>query len=120
MKRMTDIMTSQMWPQVEAQFAGNVDGATLAELRVEFENSLTAFTGEVMKDAPAVYARYFTAAELRDMVAFYRSPTGLKALQTMPQVMGDVMNQMVPRMQVFQEDLKSRIAAIMQKHGYKN
>ena len=33
MKQMTDIMTSQMWPQVEAQFDGKVDGATLAELR---------------------------------------------------------------------------------------
>jgi uncharacterized protein len=120
MKRMTEIMTSQMWPQVEAQFNGKVDGATLAELRAEFENSLNAFTGEVMKDAPAIYARHFSAQELHEMVAFYRSPTGIKALHEMPQVMGDVMSQMVPRMQVFQADLKSRIAAIMQKHGYKN
>ena len=120
MKRMTDIMTSQMWPQVEAQFAGKVDSATLGELRTEFERSLTAFTGEVMKDAPSIYARYFTAAELREMVAFYKSPTGVKALHTMPQVMSDVMNQMAPRMQVFQQDLRDRIAAIMQKHGYKN
>jgi hypothetical protein len=120
MKRMTEIMTSQMWPQVEAQFNGKVDGATLAELRVEFEKSLNAFTAEVMKDAPTIYARHFSAQELHEMVAFYKSPTGIKALHEMPQVMGDVMNQMVPRMQVFQTDLKSRIAAIMQKHGYKN
>lgn len=120
MKRMTDIMTSQMWPQVEAQFAGKVDSATLGELRAEFERSLAALTGEVMKDAPAVYARYFTAAELDDMVAFYKSPTGVKALHMMPQVMSDVMNQMMPRMQTFQQDLHDRIAAIMLKHGYKN
>jgi hypothetical protein len=120
MKRMTEIMTSQMWPQVESQFNGKVDGATLAELLAEFEKSLTAFTGEVMKDATAIYARYFSAQELHEMVAFYKSPTGLKALHEMPQVMGDVMNQMVPRMQVFQADLKSRIAAVMQKQGYKN
>jgi hypothetical protein len=120
MKRMTDIMTSQMWPQVEAQFAGKVDSATLGELRGEFERSLTTFTGEVMKDAPSIYARYFSAAELREMVAFYKSPTGVKALHVMPQVMSDVMNQMAPRMQVFQQDLRDRIAAIMLKHGYKN
>ena len=38
----------------------------------------------------------------------------------MPQVMADVMTQMVPRMQAFQADLRGRIDAIMQKHGYKN
>jgi hypothetical protein len=54
------------------------------------------------------------------MIAFYKSPTGAKALRTMPKVMTDVSTEMQPHMQAFQQDLNTRIAAVMQKHGYKN
>jgi hypothetical protein len=113
-------MAAQMWPRIETEFAGKVDPATLSEMRGEFEQSLTKFTGEMMQDAPTIYARYFSAQELRDMIAFYKSPAGVKSLQMMPKVMADVSSRMVPRMQVFQHDLITRIQAVMEKHGYKN
>ncbi len=94
--------------------------ATLAEVRTEFERTLTSFTGEMMKDAPAIYAQHFGVDELRDMIAFYKIPTGVKALRVMPKIMADVTTQMVPRMQTFQRDLNARVEAVMQKHGYKN
>jgi uncharacterized protein len=118
--QMTAAMANQIWPTIEQQLGAKVDAATLAEIRTEFEGSLKAFTGEVMKDAPDVYARHFSAQELRDMVAFYKSPTGLKALHEMPKVMADVGGRMAPRMQALQTDLDQRMAAILQKHGYKN
>jgi hypothetical protein len=118
--QMSSALTAQIWPSIESQFANKVDAATLTEMRGEFEKTLTAFTGQVTKDAPAVYARYFTVQELREMLAFYKSPTGAKALRTMPKVMTDVSTQMAPHMQAFQRDLNTRIAAVMQKHGYKN
>jgi hypothetical protein len=118
--QMSGALTAQIWPSIENQFKGRVDGATLAELRSEFERVLATFTGEVMKDAPAVYARNFTAQELRDMLAFYKSPTGAKALRVMPKVMTDVSTQMAPHMQAFQRDLNARIEAVMLKHGYKH
>lgn len=118
-EQMSRALTAQIWPSVEGQFKGKVDAETLAELRTEFERTLAAFTGEVMKDAPVVYARNFTAQELRDMLAFYKSPTGAKALRVMPKVMTDVSTQMAPHMQVFQRDLNMRIEAVMLKHGYK-
>lgn len=119
-QQMIGAMTAQMWPAIEGQLGAKVDAATLAELRTEFERTLASFAGESMKDAPAVYAKYFSTQELRDMVAFYKSPTGAKALRMMPQVMTDVSTRMMPRMQAFQRDLNARIVAIMQKHGYKN
>ena len=109
-----------MWPRIEGQFGGKVDGATLAEMRSEFERTLASFTAEMMKDAPAIYAKHFSAPELRDLLAFYKSPTGKKALQIMPTVMADVTTQMMPRMDAFQRDLNTRLEAVMQKHGYKN
>ena len=79
-QQMASGMISQMWPHIEAQFAGKVDPATVADMRTEFEHTLTSYTNEMMKDAPTIYARYFTAGELREMIAFYKSPTGMKAL----------------------------------------
>jgi hypothetical protein len=119
-QQMTSGMINQMWPHIQAQFAGKVDAATVADMRTEFEHTLTSYTNEMMKDAPAIYARYFTADELRQIIAFYKSPAGMKALHTMPKVMADVTGIMLPRMQGFQNDLNTRLVAILAKHGYKN
>jgi uncharacterized protein len=119
MTQMAHSITAQTWPRIEAEFGGKVDAVTLAELRTAFESALSSFTGTVMQDAPAIHAKYFNAAELRDLLAFYRSPIGAKALKTMPQVTADITAQMMPRMQPFQADLAARLDAVMQKHGYK-
>jgi hypothetical protein len=111
-------MTAQIWPSIAQQVAGRVDAATVADMRIAFEKTLTKFTGEVMKNAPDVYARHFTAQELRDMVAFYKSPTGVKALHEMPKVMADVSTQMGPRLQALQSELNAQMVAIMHEHGY--
>ena len=116
--QMSKALTAQIWPNIDAQFKSKVDDATLAELRAVFEQSLATFTGEVMKDAPSVYARNFTAPELRDMIAFYRTPTGKKALDVMPKVMADVYAQLAPHVQAFRSDLNTKIEAVMTKHGY--
>jgi uncharacterized protein len=113
-------MSAQIWPTIEQQLSAKVDAATLAEIRAEFERSLADFTGEVMKDAPETYARHFTTKELRDMVAFYKSPSGAKALHEMPKVMTDVGTRLGPRMQTLQTGFDARMQAILQKHGYKN
>ena len=119
-EQMSAAMTAQIWPSIANSLAAKVDAATLAELRAEFERSVAAFAGETMTASPAVYARNFTAPELRDIVAFYKTPTGAKALHTMPKVMGEVMAQLGPRVQAFQQELNARLLAILEKHGYKN
>jgi uncharacterized protein len=113
-------MTAQIWPTIANSLSSKVDAATLTELRGEFEHSVAAFAGETMKSSPVVYARNFTAQELREIVAFYKTPTGAKALHTMPKVMSEVMAQMGPRVQAFQQDLNAKMVAILEKHGYKN
>jgi len=116
--QMSAALTAQIWPNIERQLAPKVDAGTLAELRGQFEQSLSAFTTQVMRDSPAVYARHFTADELRAMLAFYKSPVGQKALHTMPAVMSELGQQMAPQMQAFQEDLHAKMEATLKKHGY--
>jgi uncharacterized protein len=108
------------WTPVEKGVAGKVDAATIAELREEFVRISGTFAREVMNQAPALYARNFTVQELRDMLAFYKTATGVKTLQLMPKVMGEIMGLITPRMPALQQELTDRIQAVLLKHGYKN
>ena len=51
----------------------------------------------------AVYDKYFTENELRDMIVFYRSPTGKKSIEVMPQLFAESMRRvseaLTPKMQ---------------------
>jgi hypothetical protein len=119
-KQTSRALTAQIWPVIENRFSQKVDAPTLADLKKEFERSLSEFSAEAIKDAPEVYARYFSVKELRDMLAFYHSPTGAKALKVMPMVLSDVSARIAPRMQSFQQVLNERISMVMKKHGYAN
>lgn len=113
-------ITASIWPNLEAGLASKVDPATVADLRSEFERLLAKFSSDAMKDAPAIYAKYFTAQELRELAAFYRTAAGAKALQMMPKVMGEYMTGMLPRIQALNDQVTASVRTIMQKHGYGN
>ncbi|HYP50839.1 MAG TPA: DUF2059 domain-containing protein, partial [Pyrinomonadaceae bacterium] len=53
----------------------------------------------------SLYDKYFTENELRDLIAFYKSPTGQKTISVMPSLMTDVMTDVqkvfLPKMQEF-------------------
>ena len=80
-------MTAQLWPLMERNLPADIDAAGRGQLRAEFERIQLDNLTDIMKDAPAIYARHFTAQELRDMTAFYRTPTGQKMLERLPTVM---------------------------------
>ncbi|WP_376090878.1 DUF2059 domain-containing protein [Roseomonas sp. CCTCC AB2023176] len=48
--------------------------------------ALRAATPQMMTGIADIWARYFTAEELRQMVAFYDTPLGRKSLALMPQM----------------------------------
>lgn len=52
-----------------------------------------------------LYDKYFTENELRDLIAFYKSPTGQKTISVIPSIMMDVMTDFqkafLPKMQEF-------------------
>jgi uncharacterized protein len=115
--QMTNQMTAQVWPQIEAKARGNVDPGTLAELRAEFERVVLDFVTQSLKDMPGIYARYFTVDELHEMAAFYRTSTGQKALQRMPKVLGESYGLLLPRLTGLQQELQQATTRIMIKHG---
>jgi uncharacterized protein len=120
MAQMRAAITAQMWSgAIEPQLSSRVDAVTLADIRGEFERAVNQLSTDVMQEAPAIYARYFNAQELRDILGFYKSPSGARALKVMPVVLTDMSMQIAPRMQRMQGELNTRIEAIIRQHGSK-
>jgi hypothetical protein len=116
--QLAEQITAQVWPLIQRELGGKVDAPTLADLRKEFVRIQTENLADVLKDAPAVYARHFTVSELRDLIAFNRSPTGQKILHETPQIMGEVMATLIPRMQEVQQRTQEAFNKILRERGY--
>ena len=119
MKQLSSSISATFWPVVEQKArADKIDDATIGELRAAFESIQVAFASEAMKDAPPIYARHFTVDELKELAAFYRTPTGAKALQQIPQVMGELTALLIPRPQEVQRQTGEAFTKILHEHGY--
>jgi hypothetical protein len=117
--QLTARITNAFWPTVEQKArADKIDDATIAELRKEFERIQLDFLTNAMKEAPPIYARHFTVAELGELIAFYRTPIGAKALHEMPQVTGEFTALLVPRLQDLQRQTTEAFNTVLRAHGY--
>ena len=123
-KDMNDKIFSQMWPSMEQAVQARVstlDAAAAdgikAEIRATLEKELVTEVNSLMESMPPVYARYLTVDEMRDIQAFYRTPAGAKALKVMPEIMGETMGNLGPRMQGMMQRINGAVVDILQKHG---
>jgi hypothetical protein len=116
---MNSKMVAQMWPPFEQSVRDrfpNVTSADWAELRSEFEQITVAATAAQWSEMPAIYARYLTIAELREILAFYRTPTGAKTLTIMPQIARD-MSATIDVAAMF-ERIRAAFNKILNQRGY--
>jgi len=112
---------AQSWPQVEMGLRSKnpkIDAETLAELRREFERILVGSLVMDMTDSAPIYARYFTVQELRELSAFYRTPTGAKALTVIPGVDAEIQRHLAARQPQFTAMANQAITAILQRRGF--
>lgn len=124
MKDMHARMFAQVWPPMEQAFRtrlGSLDAATaagvLAEIRAALENQLFADLTTVMDAVPAIYARYLTVAEMRDIEAFYRTPTGAKTLKIMPEAMTEMMGIITTQMPGMMQRMDAAASGVLRNHG---
>lgn len=111
-------LSQSFWPLIQGQLAGRVDATAQAQLKVEFERIQRDSLVDVMKEAPTIYARHFTAPELRELIAFYKTPLGQKTLKTMPQIMNDSVQLIMPRMPEIQARTQTAFEKILRDRGY--
>jgi hypothetical protein len=81
--------------------------------------AFTPYYSSMVDGVAAVYASNFTAAELRDIEAFYRQPTGQKLLEKMPVVSQQALavGQEIGRKAA--EDLRQRLTEALRQKGHK-
>ena len=96
-----------------------IDNATLNDLHAQLETSFEELTTNSMKEAPAIYARHFTASELRELTQFYKTPLGTKTLTEMPEVMQDMLPMMTQASTSYKQKIDTAFTEILKRHGYK-
>jgi hypothetical protein len=104
-------MTAQMLPSLEAQARAN--GTMLPpDFRQRFDAVLFEVVpyDEQSTWAADVYARNFTASELKDLIAFYRTGLGQKLATRLPAIMGEVGKRV-------SDILPQRLPAALKRHG---
>jgi hypothetical protein len=115
-------VTAQTWPAMEASLRANnpnADPEAFGAMRKEFEAIQKEYMADVLHDAPAIYARNFTAAELHDMMAFYKTPTGAKMLRVTPQITTEILSVITPRLKEIMARTRAAFAAAVKVKGYR-
>jgi len=93
----------------------NMTPEKLAEIRAEVQKVTVRFMNTTLAEAPAIYAKHLTVVEMREIIAFNRTPTGEKLRAMMPQLMGEVMSLIAPRAPMLQRELMDAIQPILQR-----
>jgi hypothetical protein len=84
------------------------------QLRTEFAPR----RDELMTYAARLYAERFSEQELKDTLAFYKSPLGKKMTTVEPQVLDETFNYIQQWGQRISEDVMNRFRAEMKKKGH--
>jgi len=89
----------------------------LNEVAVVVAQKLAGREKEIGEGMANVYANEFTEQELKDIVAFYKSPLGKKLLASEPRAIQFSMSYMKQWAQVFSETVNGEFRAEMRKRG---
>lgn len=88
--------------------------ALALQLRTEFSSRIS----ELMDGAARTYASHFTEAELKDILAFYKSPVGRKTIEEDPKTIDQSLKLAQEWSIKFSEEVLARMRAEMKKKGH--
>lgn len=85
-----------------------------AQLRTEYAPRASQLVDQVAQ----LYAKTFTEQELKDALAFFKSPLGRKIVSEEPKVLDDGFRRIQEWTNKFSEEVMGRMRAEMKKKGY--
>lgn len=95
MNKTIDAMIPSMVNQMQSEkkdSTGNVRTMEVAKIAME---SAKEAMPKMMDDMTSTYDKYFTEQEIKDFITFYKSPSGQKYINVMPEMMKDLMGNMM-------------------------
>jgi hypothetical protein len=84
------------------------------QLRNEYQPRVTEMTNEIVQ----LYAQRFSEQELKDAIAFYKSPAGKKVLTEEPRILDATYARLQQWAIQFQNEVMIRVRAEMKKRGH--
>jgi hypothetical protein len=109
------------WPGLEkALRAGNpnLDAAAAADLRREYERIRLQKMRDLMKDAPAIYARHLSQDDMVSIMTFYRTPAGTKLMKEVPAIVSEIFAIALPGMPTVVADTHQEFLDLARQRGY--
>lgn len=107
LKEMIPIFKHQAREQIQGNDAEQKIDQYLSYMMDEMKNITERL---VQEDVANVYDKHFTDEEIKDLIAFYESPTGQKSLDKTPEITADMMTLMMTKyMPELQERLRTRL-----------
>jgi hypothetical protein len=73
---------------------------------------------QMMNLAARDYAKYLSEAEMRDVIAFFKTPSGSKYIKLQPQLVDDIVNDVGAWAEQVSEYVVTRVRAEMAKRGH--
>lgn len=93
-------------------------GKDLHDVSVIIRGEMASQRTQMVSDIARVYAQRFSEAELKDVVAFYKTPVGRKMLSEEPGVVDQTMQLMQQWANNVSEKILDRFRAEMKKKGH--
>jgi hypothetical protein len=93
-------------------------GKDLNEVGAKVRSEMSARTAELLNDTAKLYAARFTEKELKDALAFYKSPLGRKMLTEEPAVLDESMRNAQNWANRISEEVMGKMRAEMKKRGH--
>jgi len=90
----------------------------LNEVAAALRTEHAAKRADVANEIARTYASQFTEKELREVIAFYKTPAGKKVIDVEPRVLEQAMTRVQSWAERFSEDIMKRFRADMRKKGH--
>ena len=116
----TKQMSSSVWPTIEPVVRAknpNVNDETVRQLADSFNALMAQYLGTLMQDMVPVYAKYFTAEELRQLLAFQSTPLGKKSIEVQPKIMAEAMPRIMQGVQTLLPQINQEFTQIVRQQG---
>jgi len=108
--KMIDAMIPAMATQMQSEMKDSTAKARSEEVMKIAMKTVKELSPKLTDMMTSIYEKYYTESEINDFLVFYKSPTGQKSINIMPQIMKEMMDDMmknyIPEMQ---KTLKARI-----------
>jgi hypothetical protein len=117
--RSIEVIPPQLFERLREQIVARPElSKDLNDVLKTIEPEMELQKQQVVNAIAVIYARAMTEAELKDTIAFFKSPSGKKYVDTQPVVLDDLVREMQLWSQELAEYVMVRVRAEMQKKGH--